>query len=1101
MTAESDRPTVDAKRGSRPRSEPGPAPATPPASADTRYVLGTEIARGGMGRVVEATDTVLGRTVALKAALSMDPEAMRRFRRETHITARLEHPSIVPVHDAGTQADGSPFYVMRRVSGRPLDQLVTASTTLAERLALVPHVVAAAQAVGHAHRRGVIHRDIKPSNILVGDLGETVVIDWGLAKVIDEPDDDDPHARPAIDAGASLRTRIGTVFGTPGFMSAEQLRGEPVDARSDVYALGATLYFLLARVPPHSAESEDDMMAAAAAGPPIPIGTRVRGVPPELSTIVDKSLAYDDDVRYPDAAALAEDLQRFLTGQLVASHHYSPRERVMRLVRKHRISFAIAAVAMVGFVIGGSLAIHRIVAERDRANEQTELATTRQHDAESARLREQDRADQLVLVQARITSTTNPTATIATLKQLRSPADRWQRWWRNARDIAAGAQRSGVTWGAAGPRTPASVSISPGGNRALVSGRDGGVRVIELATRTSRTITTCVPDCNAVFASDDQIVTFRDTALDVIDVRDGARHSIVPPNPIRNLVASPGMMLWIDHEDQLWSVATAGGTPSRVVSPPLGRHLNTITKSFDGHWALVAAAAGALLVDLTSGTSRLLAKTEAEGAATWRRDSRAVAVAFDDHVDVLSLDGIVLHSITHTGMMLALAFGKDDLLYAMSLTGLEIARGTTFVAQPSDSSLHGQIGELVPGFNDSVIGGTSQRLWVISPGRMYTLQSPIEGLVRFAAMPDSRYLVGVVAGRILVWTLDDLSPHASTLDSVVQFLFVGTHDVLANQDMAVWTWTDLDTGEHTPIADIPAMVASGIAISANAAVLILGDEERAYLLRKGHPAELIRDHVHNVALDGDLAMLAVGEGGLLLYDTTTKNFSTLIDKGVEVDAIGWAGHWLAATLVDGTLWRQDRRTGAQQHVKLSVPAPASTFRMTDDGAMYVPVGNKIVCWRPDQRIVDHATLPGPIQLLTRAADSLIVETQDGAGYLVDLERPEHIVGQFPPGTRSLATANGSNLIATNGEDGTVTMIDVQSGERWPMMAPFRSPITAFDMTSDGARMGGLINSTLWVWPLSLPETADATAAWLDQMTNATAELGASILTWQPQTAP
>src|SRR5215475_12746590 len=163
------------------------APATPPKE---RYRLGAELGRGGMGRVVEAFDTQLGRTVALKEVLPKGGAGIaRRFLREVQITARLEHASIVPLYDSGTTADGRPFYVMRRVSGRPLDEMFARMRGLAERLTLLPSVLAAIDAIAHAHKRGVIHRDLKPANILVGDLGETVVIDWGLAKVIGEEDD------------------------------------------------------------------------------------------------------------------------------------------------------------------------------------------------------------------------------------------------------------------------------------------------------------------------------------------------------------------------------------------------------------------------------------------------------------------------------------------------------------------------------------------------------------------------------------------------------------------------------------------------------------------------------------------------------------------------------------------------------------------------------------------------------------------------------------------------------------------------------------------------------------------------------------------------
>ncbi|HWU91461.1 MAG TPA: protein kinase, partial [Kofleriaceae bacterium] len=166
-----------------------PATARPPSMPPPRYELGAEIARGGMGRVVEATDTVLGRVVALKEVLAADEDTLQRFARETRITARLEHPSIVPLHDAGTMPGGAPYYVMRKISGRPLERLVALAETLPQRLVLIPHIVDAAQAIAHAHERGIVHRDIKPSNILVGDLGETIVIDWGLAKVIGEADD------------------------------------------------------------------------------------------------------------------------------------------------------------------------------------------------------------------------------------------------------------------------------------------------------------------------------------------------------------------------------------------------------------------------------------------------------------------------------------------------------------------------------------------------------------------------------------------------------------------------------------------------------------------------------------------------------------------------------------------------------------------------------------------------------------------------------------------------------------------------------------------------------------------------------------------------
>jgi serine/threonine protein kinase len=156
-----------------------------------------------------------------------------RFEREAAITARLQHPAIVPIYEAGTWPDGKAFYAMRLVEGRTLARAIDAATTLEARIALLPHVVAVTEALAYAHDKRVIHRDLKSGNVLVGAFGETVVIDWGLAKELDRPDVEDEPTAPH-----HALTRVGSVMGTPCFMAPEQARGEPLDERADVYALG-----------------------------------------------------------------------------------------------------------------------------------------------------------------------------------------------------------------------------------------------------------------------------------------------------------------------------------------------------------------------------------------------------------------------------------------------------------------------------------------------------------------------------------------------------------------------------------------------------------------------------------------------------------------------------------------------------------------------------------------------------------------------------------------------------------------------------------------------------------------------------------------------
>ncbi len=202
-----------------------------------------EHGRGGLGRVSRARDRELGRDVAIKELLSRGYAGEARFLREALITARLEHPGIVPVHEAGRWPDGTPFYAMKLVSGRPLRELITERATFEERIGLLHHVIAVADAIAYAHGRNIIHRDLKPANVIVGDFGETIVIDWGLAKdltVIEE----------AATGGGSLHgpddglTDAGSVLGTPAYMAPEQKRGEPVDQRADVFAIGAMLWEL-----------------------------------------------------------------------------------------------------------------------------------------------------------------------------------------------------------------------------------------------------------------------------------------------------------------------------------------------------------------------------------------------------------------------------------------------------------------------------------------------------------------------------------------------------------------------------------------------------------------------------------------------------------------------------------------------------------------------------------------------------------------------------------------------------------------------------------------------------------------------------------------
>ncbi|MCE9583717.1 MAG: serine/threonine protein kinase, partial [Planctomycetes bacterium] len=330
----------------------------------SRYILGKEIARGGLGRVLEAFDTELKRPVAVKLILDeMPAEVRERFVREAELTARLEHPNIVPVHGLVGSAAGGDSQLqlaMKRIQGRDLETLVKALAAGDEETAKAwsrPRLLAMFQhiclGVAFAHDRGVIHRDLKPSNVMIGEFGETLIVDWGLAKEKKAAPVAAPPREIQISVeGWATRTLVpardssllsisltmdGDIVGTPAYMPPEQAEGRvaDVDERSDIYALGAILYEILTFRPPVDGASLDELLTRVRSGailPPsrhsVPDRTAAH-IPPELDTIVMKALALRREDRYQDARALHDDIQLFLEGVKELEHRQkAARERV-----------------------------------------------------------------------------------------------------------------------------------------------------------------------------------------------------------------------------------------------------------------------------------------------------------------------------------------------------------------------------------------------------------------------------------------------------------------------------------------------------------------------------------------------------------------------------------------------------------------------------------------------------------------------------------------------------------------------------------------------------------------------------------------------------
>jgi tetratricopeptide (TPR) repeat protein/tRNA A-37 threonylcarbamoyl transferase component Bud32 len=325
-------------------------------------------ARGGLGAVFVALDTELHREVALKQMLDSqadDAISRQRFLREAEITGGLEHPGIVPVYGLGTYGDGRPYYAMRFIRGDSLKEAIErlhADAVLRtdpgrrslELRKLLRRFTDVCNAIGYAHSRGVLHRDLKPGNVIVGRHGETLVVDWGLAKAIgkSDPASGERTLIPSSTSG-SAETLPGSALGTPAYMSPEQAEGdiEHLGPRSDIYSLGATLYFLLTGRPPLEGEI-GDVLRAVQRGEVTPPRRHDATIDPALEAVCLKAMAHRPADRYGSPKALAEDIERWMADEPVSAWHEPLVRRARRWARRNRTAVAAAGVALVAGVVG-----------------------------------------------------------------------------------------------------------------------------------------------------------------------------------------------------------------------------------------------------------------------------------------------------------------------------------------------------------------------------------------------------------------------------------------------------------------------------------------------------------------------------------------------------------------------------------------------------------------------------------------------------------------------------------------------------------------------------------------------------------------------------
>ena len=384
-----------------------------------RYHVKDEVARGGMGTIMRVWDEDLRRNLAMKVmhgrsvtegdsgSSEVDQERLGRFLEEAQITGQLDHPGVVPVHDLGIDSKGRCYFTMRFVRGRELKDVLDLARERKEgwtRTKALGVVLKVCEAMAYAHSKGVVHRDLKPSNVMVGRFGEAYVMDWGLARVLGRRDSHDLRLKTPTDQSSlslvktirrleteanpssTLVTMDGDVIGTPSYMSPEQAQGklEEVGPRSDVYSLGAILYYMLTAQPPYVRPGErvspHTVLSRVLDGPPAPLDKLAKNEPAELIAICEKAMARDATQRYESMLDVAEDIQAYLENRVVRAYEGGSLAEFRKWVARNR-GMAAGIAGMVTLSIASALGF--------AWQKQGQIESLKEKESETARAKDQ----------------------------------------------------------------------------------------------------------------------------------------------------------------------------------------------------------------------------------------------------------------------------------------------------------------------------------------------------------------------------------------------------------------------------------------------------------------------------------------------------------------------------------------------------------------------------------------------------------------------------------------------------------------------------------------------------------------------------------------
>ncbi len=1062
-----------------------------PIDDPDRYDQVAEHARGGLGRVVRAVDKRLGRTVAVKELLRHDEVHEAQFVREALITARLEHPGIVPVHEAGRWPNGSPYYVMKLVEGRTLKELFASKPSLTERLALLQHVIAIADAVGYAHSEGVIHRDLKPSNVIVGEFGETIVVDWGLARDT-KRDVPEPPAELLVPAkGSGVSTISGRIVGTPAYMAPEQARGELVDERADVYAIGAVLYELLAGKAPHADETPQAVLDSVIAGPPVPLANVAPDAPAELADIVRKAMARQPVERYANGTALAEDLRRFQTGKLVSAHSYTTYQLVRKKLAQHRGVVVVGLIATVALAAIGVESFRTVVAERD-------IARSERVKADVSRKSAEDRKRELVLVQAETSLRKDPTAALAWLKlHPVTDADRTQVVDVIDEALALGAARHVFRAG----DWVFDAIFTPDGKTVIAGVRDGRIRAYDLATGTVREIGKAKTACEVLAMSPDgatlvtgssfgdvvawpikpggtqRVLSERGHAVSGLRFDAAGTTVVVEREGSAELIGLDGTTTKIGPESTLRSAIAADNPARRVVQ--IGP--NEIAALGDSGVRTIATADRLIHFLSISPDGELVIAFD--GHVVWGVPFTGGALTKIADYDATKLVNVVWSPDRTT---LALIGMRPDIVLVDRASGnVRELRGHTDALYTAEFSRDGR--SLLTASDD----GTA-RVWNVADGSALVLRGHDDDVYRARWSPDEKSVATAsLDSSVRVWPIDRSGATIFYEGGDVLDLDVDNDRATVRTTRGVSRWS-LATGERERLFErgglgigVPSPDGEMLVVPSSGWSLDLRRRDGRTLSLRGHRAFITNVHWSR---DSKVVYSSSSDGTLRAWDSSTGTSKLLVDGKVPVRgfAVARDGRLVAQVGEDATLIKPD---GTSERLGISPawcgmggefePVRDRLLVQTCDRNLLLIDGKRPTNLPTDSHHVVRATVSPDGSRIAGAMSDRTVRLWDSDGKLISVLRGHSDL------VMDVAFSPDGSQLASASYDKTIRIWELTTG-RYRVLRGHTRAVDRVVWRSPREVLTGSYDGTLRLWPVPAvtAPTQDEISRRLDAATSA-----------------